>query len=95
MLGIFKNIFGRNDDLSHEENVAKQRLQKLRDRKVPPHSEGDDAASSFRDLVQAKTHEPGTSPFSVWTGMEQKAHSVGLTNNSMVIPFKGGAFVFS
>lgn len=99
MLGILKNIFGRNpDELNQEETAAKRRLQKLRDKRANAPSqtgEGEEAVSSFKDMVQAKSHEPGVSPFKVWTGIEGKAQSVGVTNSSMVRPFKGGAFGFS
>jgi hypothetical protein len=98
MLGIFKTIFGRNpDDLKPEETAAKRRLQQLRDkRSAAPNqvTEGDETAASFRDMVQVRAHE-GVSPFNVWTGVEGKAQSLGITNRSMVKPYKGGAFGFS
>ena len=100
MLGIFKSLFGKNSDETESgEAAAKNRLQKLRERKLAPPSatDAEDASASLRDLVQSKTqnHHEGVSPFNVWTGVEGKAHSLGIVSKAMVSPTKGGAFGYS
>lgn len=98
MLGIFKSIFGKNSEDEAGEAAGKSRLKNMRGRRSQHEtgnpSEADEASDSLRNLVQAQVHE-GLSPFTVWTGVEGKAHSVGISTRAMVTPYKGESFGFS
>lgn len=98
MLGIFKSIFGKNSEDEAGEAAGKSRLKNMRGRRSQHEtgnpSEADEASDSLRNLVQSQVHE-GLSPFTVWTGVEGKAHSVGISTRAMVTPYKGESFGFS